>query len=119
MKLSELRSERMLLLKEGHCFRDDALRICSRGRIPFHPMFETDQFSSIFPMVAAGVGITLPPAMAAGVAGGCRFLSLKLETFRGVSSGRRKTKDREVRRLNASPKVSVFFCVQQKVSFPE
>lgn len=34
VKLSELRGEKMLLLKEGHCFRDDALRICSRGRIP-------------------------------------------------------------------------------------
>src|SRR5580693_6310221 len=27
VKLNELRGEKMLLLKEGHCFRDDALRI--------------------------------------------------------------------------------------------
>jgi LysR family hydrogen peroxide-inducible transcriptional activator len=82
--LSELRGERMLLLKEGHCFRDDALRICTRARMPFHPMFETDQFSSIFPMVAAGLGITLTPRMAASAAGDCRLLPLERETFRRV-----------------------------------
>jgi LysR family hydrogen peroxide-inducible transcriptional activator len=84
VKLSELRGEKMLLLKEGHCFRDDALRICSRARMPFHPMFETDQFSSIFPMVAAGLGIALAPKMAASTAGECRLLPLERETFRRV-----------------------------------
>jgi LysR family hydrogen peroxide-inducible transcriptional activator len=59
VRLADLRGEKMLLLKESHCFRDDALRICTRARTPFHPMFETDQFSSIFPMVASGLGITL------------------------------------------------------------
>lgn len=84
VKLSDLRRERMLLLKEGHCFRDDALRVCSRARMPFQPMFETDQFSSIFPMVAAGMGITLVPAMAAPAAGECRLLPLEREAFRRV-----------------------------------
>jgi len=27
VKLADLRGEKMLLLKEGHCFRDDALRM--------------------------------------------------------------------------------------------
>lgn len=54
------------------------------GVYRFHPMFETGQFSSIFPMVAAGVGITLIPAMAAGSASGCRLSSLEQETFRRV-----------------------------------
>ena len=84
VKLTELRGEKMLLLKEGHCFRDDALRVCRRARMPFHSMFETDQFSSIFPLVAAGLGITLAPEMAARAAGGCRLLPLERETFRRV-----------------------------------
>lgn len=84
VKLAELRGEKMLLLKEGHCFRDDALRVCSRARMPFHPMFETDQFSSIFPLVAAGLGITLIPEMAARAAGECRLLPLEREAFRRV-----------------------------------
>jgi LysR family hydrogen peroxide-inducible transcriptional activator len=84
VRLAELRGEKMLLLKEGHCFRDDALRVCTRARMPFHPMFETDQFSSIFPMVAAGMGITLVPKMAMHAAADCRFLPLEHETFRRV-----------------------------------
>jgi LysR family hydrogen peroxide-inducible transcriptional activator len=84
VKLADLRGERMLLLKEGHCFRDDALRICKRARLPFHPMFETDQLSSIFPMVASGLGITLAPQLAAHTARECRLLPLERESFRRV-----------------------------------
>src|ERR1039458_656497 len=84
VKIADLRGERMLLLKEGHCFRDDALRICSRARMPFAPMFETEQFSSIFPLVASGLGITLAPRMAAQTAGECRVLPLEREVFRRV-----------------------------------
>ncbi len=84
VKMADLRGEKMLLLKEGHCFRDDALRICSRARMPFDPMFETDQFSSIFPIVASGLAITLAPLMAAHTAGECRLLPLERETFRRV-----------------------------------
>jgi LysR family transcriptional regulator, hydrogen peroxide-inducible genes activator len=84
VKLTELRGERMLLLKEGHCFREDSLRICNRARMPFQPIFETDQFSSIFPMVAAGLGITLVPEMAAQFAEGCHILSLERDSFRRV-----------------------------------
>jgi LysR family transcriptional regulator, hydrogen peroxide-inducible genes activator len=84
VKLADLNGEKMLLLKEGHCFRDDALRICRRVRMPFHSMFETDQFSSIFPMVASGLGITLAPQMAAHTARECRLLPLEKETFRRV-----------------------------------
>jgi LysR family transcriptional regulator, hydrogen peroxide-inducible genes activator len=82
--LPELRQEKMLLLKEGHCFRDDALTICSRGRIPFYSMFETDQFSSIFPLVSAGLGISLVPQMAAHTETECKFLPLEREAFRRV-----------------------------------
>lgn len=84
VKMTDLRGEKMLLLKEGHCFRDDALRICSRARMPFDAMFETDQFSSIFPIVASGLAITLAPLMAAHTAGDCRLLPLERETFRRV-----------------------------------
>ena len=56
----------------------------TRAKMPFHPMFETDQFSSIFPMVAAGLGITLAPEMAARTAGDCLLLPLERETFRRV-----------------------------------
>src|SRR5262249_5555762 len=78
----DLRGERILLLKEGHCFRDDALKICSRARTPLSAMFETDQFASIFPLVAAGLGIALVPEMAARDATDCLVVPLLPEAWR-------------------------------------
>jgi hypothetical protein len=51
------------------------------GRIPFHPMFERDQFRVSF---NGGIGVTLLPAMVAREASGGRPLSLEQETFRRV-----------------------------------
>jgi len=65
IQAGELRQDRLLLLREGHCFRDDALAVCRRARVPLQTVFETDQFASIFALVAAGFGISLVPAMAA------------------------------------------------------
>jgi LysR family hydrogen peroxide-inducible transcriptional activator len=82
--LPDLREERLLLLKEGHCFRDNALTLCNRGGLHFVSIFETNQFSSILPLVAAGFGISLVPQMAARTSGGCSYLCLEREAFRRV-----------------------------------
>jgi LysR family hydrogen peroxide-inducible transcriptional activator len=84
VSLPALRDEKMLLLKEGHCFRDNALTICSRARTTFISIFETNQFSSILPLVAAGFGISLVPRMAVGTESGCVFLPLEREAYRRV-----------------------------------
>ena len=84
VKLAELSHERMLLLKEGHCFRDNALTVCSRGRTQFISVFETDQFSSIFPLVSSGFGISLVPRMAATKESGWDFLPLEREAVRRI-----------------------------------
>lgn len=81
---ADLRGETILLLKEGHCFRDDALKICSRARTPLSAMFETDQFASIFPLVATGLGIALVPEMAARNAVDCLIVPLQPEAWRRV-----------------------------------
>jgi LysR family hydrogen peroxide-inducible transcriptional activator len=73
--LSEIRSERLLLLKEGHCFREQALATCTRARAQFESTFESDQFSSLFPLVASGFGVSLIPEMAAPFAIDCRLIS--------------------------------------------
>ena len=67
VSLSQLRTERMLLLKEGHCFRDSVLTACAKANLELHSVFESDQFASIFPLVAAGYGISLIPSMAASL----------------------------------------------------
>ncbi|MCU1292908.1 MAG: LysR family transcriptional regulator [Bryobacterales bacterium] len=80
----DLDQERLLLLKEGHCFRDNALTVCTRARTDLQGIFETDQFSSILPLVAAGFGISLIPQMAAQSGSGCVFLQLDREAYRRV-----------------------------------
>lgn len=84
ISLPELQQERLLLLKEGHCFRDNALTVCSRARTHFVSIFETNQFSSIFPLVAAGFGVSLVPEMAAPAASGCILLNLEREAYRRI-----------------------------------
>jgi LysR family hydrogen peroxide-inducible transcriptional activator len=82
--LAALRNERILLLKEGHCFRDDALTLCNRVRPELGSIFETDQFASVFALIAAGFGISFVPAMAAAGASNCNFLPLSKEAVRRI-----------------------------------
>jgi len=60
----DITHEPFLLLKDGHCFRDDVLHICKRSRLSPNVVFEGGQFDTLLAMVAAGVGITLLPEMA-------------------------------------------------------
>jgi LysR family transcriptional regulator, hydrogen peroxide-inducible genes activator len=72
----KLAGERLLLLREGHCFRKDALVACRRGLREPGTVFESDQFSSIFALVAGGLGITVAPRMALQDATGCRHIPI-------------------------------------------
>lgn len=62
-----LERERVLLLTEGHCLRDQALEICrtqrSRGSSP-EGDYRATSLETIRQMVIAGLGVTLMPAMA-------------------------------------------------------
>lgn len=82
--LAEVRHERMLLLKDGHCFRQDVLTACTWAKVEFHSIFESDQFASIFPLVASGFGVSLVPAMAAAHAMDCNIVPLLKPAFRRV-----------------------------------
>jgi LysR family hydrogen peroxide-inducible transcriptional activator len=62
--LDDLAEERFLLLKDGHCFREDVLQICKRCRVNPNVVFEGGQFDTLVAMVAAGAGVTLLPEMA-------------------------------------------------------
>lgn len=59
----ELRGEDMLLLDEGHCFREQALEICSKARA-HESEFRATSLTTLVQMVAGGAGITLLPALA-------------------------------------------------------
>jgi LysR family hydrogen peroxide-inducible transcriptional activator len=88
---SDLSGERLLLLKEGHCFRDDMLIACKRGSAEMAPAFESNHFGSIFPLVAAGAGITIAPRMAISHAHGCAVLPLSKPQFRRIGYARLKS----------------------------
>jgi len=86
-----LSGERLLLLKEGHCLRDDMLIACRRGSAEMAPVFESDHFGSIFPLVASGAGITIAPRMAVIQAAGCAVLALPKEQSRRIGYARLKS----------------------------
>src|SRR3970282_992991 len=70
----ELTRESLLLLGEGHCFRDHVLEIChvtkSRERSPIARTVEGGSLETIRHMVAGGVGITVLPATSVDGAAG-------------------------------------------------
>ncbi|HXS12330.1 MAG TPA: LysR substrate-binding domain-containing protein [Acidobacteriaceae bacterium] len=76
LALKELRGESFVMLRDGHCFRDLSLATCTHARITPNIAFESDQFSSVLGMVAAGVGISLVPEMAIDRDAGCRYVPL-------------------------------------------
>lgn len=62
--LDAVSGERMLLLDEGHCFRDQAIAACGLEREAGRRTFAATSLSTIVEFVANGQGITLLPAMA-------------------------------------------------------
>lgn len=63
VKLEVLRDERVILLEEGHCLRDQATQVC---RLVFSEPSEVQATSmaTLAQMVAAGLGVTLLPECA-------------------------------------------------------
>lgn len=62
-----LREMRLLLLEEGHCFRDQALSFCALKPSPARELLEGSSLSTLVQMVGAGLGVTLLPQMAVPV----------------------------------------------------
>jgi len=63
----DLRRMRLLLLEEGHCFRDQALAFCNAHRVRPREMLDASSLSTLVQMVGAGIGVTLIPEMAVAV----------------------------------------------------
>ena len=60
-----LKEMRLLLLEEGHCFRDQALTFCKMGSSNTQDVMDGNSLTTLVQMVAAGFGVTLIPEMAA------------------------------------------------------
>jgi LysR family transcriptional regulator, hydrogen peroxide-inducible genes activator len=74
--LRDLRKEPFLLLRDGHCFRENAVAACDRARITPQVVFESGQFSSLLALVGVGVGVSLVPAMAVDRRAQVRFVRI-------------------------------------------
>lgn len=62
-KVSELEHESVLLLDDGHCFRDQALAVCSGAKAQ-ELEFRATSLPTLAQMVADGNGVTLLPRLA-------------------------------------------------------
>jgi len=58
-----LREERLLLLEEGHCLRDQALAVCNLRQSDRIDTFGASSLSTLVQMVANGLGMTLLPEL--------------------------------------------------------
>jgi len=62
-KVTELRDASVLLLDDGHCFRDQALAFCSGAKV--HELeFRATSLATLVHMVAGGAGVTILPELA-------------------------------------------------------
>ena len=64
VQLDQLAPERILLLDEGHCFRDQTIAACRLARHPSARAFAATSLSTIVEFVANGQGVTLLPQIA-------------------------------------------------------
>lgn len=62
---AELAQQNVLLLEEGHCMRDQALAICGASSSEQREELKATSLETLRQMVAAGVGCTLLPKLAA------------------------------------------------------
>ena len=80
-----LREMRLLLLEEGHCFRDQALSFCNMRSSP-REVLDASSLSTLVQMVGAGIGVTLIPEMAVAVE--TRSASVSVARFKNPQPSR-------------------------------
>ena len=64
LSLSELSEQKLLLLEDGHCLREQALEVCRLSGANEKSEFRATSLETLRQMVAANVGMTLLPALA-------------------------------------------------------
>lgn len=80
-----LREMKLLLLEEGHCFRDQALSFCNM-QAPPREVLDASSLSTLVQMVGAGIGVTLIPEMAVAVE--TRSASVSVARFKSPQPSR-------------------------------
>ena len=65
VKVSDLKSERLIVMKEGHCLGEQVLHFCDRRDVRPQISFRSAQLETIQALVCSGLGLSLIPSMAA------------------------------------------------------
>lgn len=84
----DLEGERVLLLEDGHCLRDQALAVCDRAGADENADFRATSLATLVQMVAGGDGVTLLPWIAVAALAGPGS-SLVVRPFKAPPPGRR------------------------------
>lgn len=66
LSMADLEDERVLLLDEGHCFREQALALCAKAKADV-TSFRATSLATLSQMVSSGAGITLLPELSVPV----------------------------------------------------
>jgi LysR family transcriptional regulator, hydrogen peroxide-inducible genes activator len=81
----DINQQRLILLEEGHCLRDQALAYCAAPRHELPLSLGATSLATVMQMVASGYGVTLVPEVAADVG---RDERVKLLRFIAPEPGR-------------------------------
>jgi LysR family hydrogen peroxide-inducible transcriptional activator len=87
VEAEDLKGEDMVLLEDGHCLRDQALKICPPNRRGNIRQFHATSLETLRYLVASGMGYTLMPKLAVRPEGAMKPL-LKYRRVAGDSIGR-------------------------------
>lgn len=82
----DLQGMRLLLLEEGHCFREQALAFCTAGPGLPRDGLDGSSLATLVQMVGAGIGVTMIPQMARMVE--TRSAEVDCTPFRGPQPNR-------------------------------
>lgn len=87
LKVSQLEGEKLMLLDEGHCLRDQALDVCGTNAGGREEVRATS-LETLRQMVGMGLGITLLPALAVDAAPRASKKTVEIRPFRAPAPGR-------------------------------
>jgi LysR family hydrogen peroxide-inducible transcriptional activator len=85
LAVGDLEGAQVLLLDEGHCFRNQALSLCTKAKAD-EISFRATSLATLAQMVSSGAGITLLPSLAVAVEN--RRGQLEIRSFTNPSPAR-------------------------------
>ena len=87
LRVTDIMGEKLLLLDEGHCLRDQALDVCGAGATGREEVRATS-LETLRQMVAMGLGVTLLPALAVDAGPRVSRKAVEIRPFKAPPPGR-------------------------------